>query len=884
MSLEIVRLLTEYEEKPHGIDARHPRLCWIMESENRSSMQTAYRVLVSSCRQSLDRDEADMWDSGRVESDRSVHVRYEGKPLESGKCYFWKVRVWDKDGIPSPWSKHTYWSMGLLDPGEWRAKWIGMNGELTDNYPSAAYLRKTFVIPKPVKKAIVYATALGLYELYFGGRRVGDDHFAPGWTDYGRKVQYQTYDVTEYAEQGETAVAAILATGWYCGKLAMIGKRKYGDRPYLLVQTHIEYEDGSEDLVITDETWKTSEGALIYSEIYRGETYDARREHDGWLLPGFVDSDWQPPIVLPGYGGNLVSQADQPIRITRLIKPVSVTKTESGTYIFDMGQNMAGRVRLKVNGERGARIVLEHAEMLNVDGTLYKTNLRSAVTADTYILNGKGTEIYEPRFTYHGFRYVEMSGFPGEPDLETITGVVLHTDAPLSGKFETDHPLLNRLHSNILWGQRGNFFSIPTDCPQRDERLGWTGDVQVFCRTGCFNMNAARFYAKYAADMVDAQLPSGSFPDVAPDGGYHQRRLNKRKNTDWTPPYSAGWADAGMIIPWTIYQVYGDTEVLERHYAAMIRYMNFLEGVSEQFLVRDIYANNYGDWLALGPETPKKLISTAFYFYSTVLMGRIASVLGHAEDAETYRVRAERIKEAFVREFVALDGKVQGDTQTGYAITLELGLLPEPLAKQAARQLVRVIRQCGNHPTSGFIGIGFLLPALSDYGYSDTAYDLLLQETFPSWFYQIKHGATTIWERWDGWTEENGIHASRMNSFNHYAFGAVGEWLYRYMAGIDTDPGQPGFKHIRIQPHPGIGVSKVHAEYDSLYGKIVSSWQLQDGRFRLQVNIPVNTTATIRMPDQSAHAVGSGQYELEALLPVPAAGTNSSDQEEEIIT
>lgn len=869
MTLEMVRLLTEYAENPLGIDARHPRLSWVMESARRSRMQAAYRVLFASCPQSLERDEADMWDSGRVDSDRSVHVRYGGKELESGKSYYWKVQVWDQDGAPSGWSEPAFWSMGMLEPGDWQAKWIGMHRELTDHYPPAVYLRKSFAIEKPVRRAVVYATALGLYELYLGGRRVGSDQFAPGWTDYHKKVQYQTYDVTGDVGQGEYVLGGILATGWYCGKLAMIGKRKYGDRPYLLVQLHIEYEDGSEERIITDETWKTSEGALLYSEIYRGETYDARRELDGWLHPGFDDSGWAPPMVLPSYGGSLVSQSDPPIRITKQLKPISITKTNSGSYIFDMGQNMVGRVRLKVKGERGSRVVLEHAEVLAENGSMYKTNLRSAVTTDTYILKGEGVEIYEPRFTYHGFRYVEMSGFPGEPDLDSVTGMVLHTDASLSGKLETSHPFVNRLQSNIVWGQRGNFFSIPTDCPQRDERLGWTGDAQVFCRTGCFNMNAARFYAKYAADMVDAQLPSGSFPDVAPDGGYHQRRLNKKKDTDWIPPYSAGWADAGIIIPWTVYQVYGDTEVLERHYDAMLRYMDFFEGVSEDFLIKEIYTHNYGDWLSLDPETPKQLVSTAYFYYSTELTRRIAAVLGKEEDAEKYRLRAERIKQAFVRAFVEPEGTMKGDTQTGYAISLAMGLLPEPVAKQAARHLVNDIRWRGTHPTIGFIGIAFLLPALSDYGYNDVAYDLLLQETFPSWFYQIKHGATTIWERWDGWTEEKGIHASRMNSFNHYVFGAVGEWLYRYMAGIDTDPERPGYKHIHIQPRPGNGVAKVHAEYDSLYGKIASSWHWQDGRFSLKVSIPVNTTATIRMPDQTVYEVGSGQYEFEAKLPDP---------------
>jgi alpha-L-rhamnosidase len=566
----------------------------------------------------------------------------------------------------------------------------------------------------------------------------------------------------------------------------------------------------------------------------------------------------------PGqYGAKLVAQVEPPVRVAQELKPVSVRRTNAGTYVFDMGQNMVGRVRLKISGARGTRVVLNHAEVLEEDGSLHKANLRTAVPQDTYILKGEGTELYEPSFTYHGFRYVELKGYPGEPDTDTVTGIVMHTAAPISGKLETSHPGVNRLQSNIVWGQRGNFFSVPTDCPQRDERLGWTGDAQVFCRTALFNMEAARFFTKYVTDMVDAQLDSGSFPDVAPNCGYHARKVNKMKGKEWVRPYSAGWADAGIIIPWTLYQAYGDKEVLETSYDAMVTYMGYLNGLSVDRLIPEPLTRGHGDWLSLDADTPKDVLSNAYYAYSTDLMARIAAALGKAEDAQLYRERAERIKSAFQAKFVAPDGKIKGETQTAYAAALYMGLLTETQARLAARHLADDVERRDFHPTCGFLGIGYLLPALSEYGYSDVAYRLLLQESHPSWLSQIAAGATTMWERWDGWTAERGLHPDRrMNSFNHFAFGSVGEWMYRYMAGINTDPDRPGYKHIRIRPRPDPGMTRVHAEYESLYGTIVSSWRLEGDVFRLQVSIPAGATATVTMPDGETHDVGSGEYEF----------------------
>ncbi|MGG4035978.1 glycoside hydrolase family 78 protein [Paenibacillus cisolokensis] len=879
MPIEVVELLTEYAEEPLGLDTRRPRFSWKLASEERGQRQQAYRVLVSTDAEALRRDEGDMWDSGRVLSDQSVHVRYAGKPLKSGTRYYWKVRVWDRDGVSAGWSRQASWTMGLLDPDDWQAKWIGMDVPHSEEYRPVTYLRRTFRVRKPVARAVVHSSALGVYRLFIGGRRVGDHELAPGWTDYSKRIQYQTFEVTDFIGGGEQAIGAMLGTGWYCGKLAMVGKRTYGYCPYLIVQLHLEYEDGTKETIVTDETWRVSEGALRYSEIFRGEWCDARLERHGWLEPGYDDAGWSRPIELPyrgdRYGGKLVAQPDPPVRATREIRPASVTRTGDGVYLFNFGQNMVGRVRLKTSAPRGAAIAIDHAEALDADGKLYKANLRTAVQRDVYIAAGEGTEVYEPCFTYHGFRYVEVSGLSHEPDADTLTGVVIHTDGPEAGRFETSHPLVNRLHANIVWGQRGNFVSVPTDCPQRDERLGWTGDAQVFCRTATFNMESARFFAKYAADMCDAQLDSGSFSDVAPNCGYHQRKVAKRRGTEWTRPYSAGWADAGVIIPWTVYQVYGDTDILERCYPAMVSYMGYLAGIAREDRIPAELTHNYGDWLSMHADTPRELISNAYFAYSTGIMARIAAVLGHEEDAIRYREREKRIKAAFCQDFVLPDGRLRGGTQTAYALALAMGLLPEPAARLAARHLADEVKAGGCHPTSGFIGIRHLLPALSDYGYTDAAYELLLQETFPSWLHQIRSGATTMWERWDGYTEEGAINGSRMNSFNHYAFGAVGEWLYRYMAGIDTDPERPGFKHIRIAPRPGGGIAEVRAEHESMYGTIGSAWQMRDGKFRIEVRIPVNTTATIRLPfpaldGETTKEVGSGTYAFEC-VPVPAA-------------
>lgn len=873
--MKVTELTTEYADRPLGLDTPVPRLSWISEAEEDDQFQTAYQVLVASRPELLSEHQADLWNSGKVASDQSVHVPYGGRPLASRQPCYWKVRVWDKRDAPSAWSRTAHWSMGVLSPDEWTARWIGRAKPTADGglMPSP-YLRKTFAVDKPVRRAMIYASALGLYELHLNGERVGEDYFAPGWTDYAVRVQYQTYDVTNFLAVGEAAVGAILGTGWYAGNVGMFGPNRYGDNPYLLLELHIEYTDGSTAVIVTDESWRTSAGAIAYSDLLKGESYDARLEPEGWSLPGFDDSGWEPPVVLERYGGKLVAQVDPPVRVMKELVPVSMKRTPRGTYIFDMGQNMVGWVRLTVDdGREGQRVTVTCAEMLNEDGTLYTINLREAVQRETYILKGgrlkgEGTERLEPHFTFHGFRYVEVEGID-HPTLRTVTGRVAYSAMPQTGWLRTSDAMLNKLISNIEWGQRGNFLSVPTDCPQRDERLGWTGDAQIFARTACCSMEAARFFSKYMTDVLDARLPSGAFPDVAPDAGWEVfKRASKTLN--WHAPDSAGWGDAGVIIPWTVYQMYGDARLLESCFPAMTQWVDYLTANTDG-LIRPGYSN-YGDWLSVGADTPKDVLDTAYYGFSTQLVAKAAQALGREEEARKYAELFERIRQAFTAAFVGADGRIKGDTQTVYAVALKMNLLPEELRAAAAGHLADNIRAHGNHLTTGFLGVGYLLPALTESGREDVAYDLLEQHTFPSWLYSVKHGATTIWERWDAWTETDGFQNPGMNSFNHYSLGSVGEWMYRTMLGIDTDEAQPGFKHIVIHPRPGGALHFAKGEFRSVHGLIGVEWKRSRSRFTLKVRIPVNTTATVIVPGQ---AIADETHEQSGVTYVGREGSTS---------
>nr|MDQ3604118.1 family 78 glycoside hydrolase catalytic domain [Actinomycetota bacterium] len=802
-----VRLKCEYRVDPLGIDERVPRLSWALESEGRGQTQSAYRVLVAGNEEDLEAEEKLLWDSGRVESGRTVGVEYGGEALRSGLHCVWKVCVWDGAGNPSPYSPPAVFESGLLETSDWEGAWIsagkGPAGDMEppsgDEYDDLAnglapspYLRKGFSLYKPVSRARLYATARGVYELYLNGSRVGDDVLAPGWTDYDQRVQYQTYDVTPLLAEGQNALGAVLGDGWFAGFVGFDPKHRgalYGPRPQLLAQLNVEYEDGTTESLATDGSWRCSTGPILYSDLLVGESYDARREMPGWAEPGLDDSGWYGVEVEEIGDTNLVAQPDEGVRVIEELEAKTVTEPESGPYVFDLGRNMVGWVRLKVEGEAGTEVTLRHAEALNPDGTIYTENLRSARQVDTYILKGDGEEVYEPRFTFHGFRYVEVTGYPGELPLGAVTGRVVHSATPSSGSFECSSPMVSRLQENIVWGQRGNFLSIPTDCPQRDERLGWTGDAQVFVQTASFNMDVAAFFGKWMVDVEDAQSPEGAFPDVAP-----LLRGSGLIDLRWGAP---AWGDAGVIVPWTIYRTYDDTRIVERHYSAMTRWMEYLYEANPDLIRKNRMGNNYGDWLSpKGDLTPKDLLATAYWAYDAGLMAEMAGAIGRHDDAREYRDLNENIKAAFEEAYVSPDGRIQGDTQTCYLLALHMELLPEDLRSAAAEHLVRSIEREDWHLSTGFAGVGYLCPVLTEAGYADVAYRLLENETYPSWGYTVKNGATTIWERWDGWTEENGFQSPNMNSFNHYSLGSVGEWLYRYVAGIDQDPGGTGYERI----------------------------------------------------------------------------------------
>lgn len=1006
-------LHTEYSHNPLGIDNSKPRLSWLLESAERAQVQTAYHVLVASDAGRLAANEGDMWDSGKIVSEDSNNVVYEGLPLQSGTRYYFKVRSWDKNDEPSAWSEPGWWEMGLLNPTDWQAEWVAVpTADKVSNYSieldftilkdgaaimfggpnassnffwqfnvkdkpyaqfrphtnvggtrvikevdishaipndrqlnvsyhlkievkgsevktyiddqlidqmqnanlsygpigfrqfkdtrtderalfdnivvkddsgkilfqadfeepgtasfdggtvtedgkllvenatiyqradrSSPLLRKSFEISKPVRKATAYATALGLYELSLNGTRVGDDYFNPGWTDYNKRLQYQTYDVTDMLLQGDNAVGAVLGDGWYAGNVAHVGPQQYGSELSLLFQLQIEYEDGTKERIATDSSWRsTVSGPILSSDILMGELYDARKEIADWNRNGFDDSAWSGVKTVKPAAGKLVAQLGPTVKATEELKPIAVTQPSPGTYIFDMGQNMVGWARLKVEGPAGSKVKMRFGEMLQDDGTLYTENLRTALQTDEYILKGGGPEQYEPNFTFHGFRYVEITGYPNKPALDSITGIVVHTDTPQAGTFETSNPMVNQLYSNITWGQRGNFLSVPTDCPQRNERMGWTGDSQVFVRTATYNMEVPGFYEKYMRDVVDAQGSNGAFPDVAP-------------NVKGMGNGSNGWGDAGVIIPWTLYLAYNDTAVIREHYDAMVKWIEYLKANSNG-LVRP--AGGYGDWLSVNETTPTDVVNTAYFAYSTNLLSRMANIIGKTADAEKYGRLFQDIKAAFNAAFVGADGRIKGNTQSAYVFALQMDLLDGDNKQKAAQYLVENIKEKDWHLSTGFLGVGYLLPVLTEAGYPEVAYRLLTNDTYPSWGYSIKNGATTIWERWNSYTLENGFGDAGMNSFNHYSLGSVGEWMFRYAAGIEADPDQPGFKHILIQPTPGGDFSHVNGEYRSIYGLIKSYWERQGADFKLNITIPVNTTATVYIPAADASSVREG--------------------------
>jgi len=701
------------------------------------------------------------------------------------------------------------------------------------------YLRKSFELKSSVKQAVLYVTALGLYEVSINGQRVGDHVLAPDWTDYRKRIRYQTYDVTGLLKSGGNAVGAMVADGWFSGHIGNGGYQFYGKEPAFLAQLEVTYADGHTDRIVTDNTWKSQGSPILSSDFMLGENYDARLEIKGWDKPGLDESQWSTVSARPAPSGQMESQVMPPVREICELTPKTINQPRPGKWVYDFGQNMVGVLRLKVSAPAGTKITLRHAEMLNPDGTLYTKNLRGAPSIDQYICKGGGVETWQPRFTFHGFRYVELSGVAGKPQKSALTGIVIGTDTPRTGEFVCSDERINQLQSNIQWGQRGNYISIPTDCPQRDERLGWMGDAQVFIRTATYNADVAPFFTKWLVDVDDAQSPEGAFSNTSP-------------NTSKDKGGVAAWGDAGVICPWTTYEMYGDRRVLENHLPAMIKSVEYVRANSDGLIRSENRGEDFGDWLSINADTPKDLIGTAFFAYSTHLLARSCRVLGRNEEADKYDQLFSDIKAAFNAKYVAADGRIQGNTQCAYAMALKFQLLPEELRPKAAEYLEADIKAKGGHLSTGFVGVSYLLPVLTEAGKADAAYGLLRQDTFPSWLFSVKHGATTIWERWDGWTPDKGFQDPGMNSFNHYSLGSCGEYLFGYIGGIR--PASPGFKTILIDPVIRDGLTWANTSFDSIHGKIATKWKVDGKRLRLEVVVPANTTATICIP--SVNSVG----------------------------
>lgn len=998
--LQAERLRCEYRTEPLGVDTPSPELSWIVTSNERGQKQTAYRVLVASSPELLADDQADLWDSGKIDCDATFGIQYAGPPLESHQTCYWKVKVWDRRGQEGPWSKPAFWSMGIMDPSEWQGDWIGydalrqensnppaaplhgarwichtdddegqapaelraylavwdlpadidprraklavcaddtsivlINGievartqdtfqpeteevaaylrggrntvrvlcrnnspgytgicakiclvtederqfVLTtddhwyclpaeeeswtilsfENAPNAhvqgpfgvapwglppvrrdvsappSYLRGTFSLEKPVQRATVYLAALGWVDLTLNGQRVNDDYFSSGWTDYRRRVYYRTYEVTNAVAQGENVWGGVLTDGWYAGHIGWnTGRDFFGSKPRFRAMMRVEYQDGTSDVFATDRNWTVTKGPITLADILIGEEYDATAENPGWDEPG------EPPVEIGSVdiGADVSPEIEwhpgPPVVEVGEFPARSMNQPVRGVYVFDLGQNIAGVARIRVRGQRGQRVQVRYAERLNPDGTMYTANLRLARAIDYYTCKGEGEEVWQPRQSFHGFQYVELSGMDEPPELDAVTGIALSSDTPLASEFDCSDPNLNRLYQNVLWTQRANFIDIPTDCPQRDERLGWTGDAQVYVRTATRVADVQSFFRKWLVDLVDAQRNDGQFPRVAPvmpgeeDGG-------------------PAWADAGVICPWEIYQAYGDRELLERQYPSMVRFVEFCRTRSKDEVLPPDEFHAFGDWLSVGADTPREIIYMAYYARSVDLLARSAQVLGREKEAQEYGDLFERIKAAFVATYVEDDGRIHGNTQCAYVLAIAYGLVDGQLGEQAAEHLVADIEGRGWKLSTGFVGTKDLMDALSQIGRSDVALRLLHQQEFPGWMFSIAQGATSIWERWDGWTPENGFQNPGMNSFAHYSFGAVYGWMVENLGGIRT--AEPGFGEIVISPVFDPSLDRCRVKYDTIRGPVTSEWQVASGHRELRVEVPANTTATLHL-------------------------------------
>lgn len=863
----VQNLLVENLSNPIGMDVTSPRFSWQLISDNRNIMQTAYEIRVG-VREILSKEKKLQWSSGKVNSDSSVQVVYKGMPLQSGKKYFWQVRVWDNEGKASPWSETSYWQMGLLDSNEWKAQWIESNLDKDSGNRPAILFRKEFQSSKKIQSATAYITAHGMYEAMINGKRVGDFYLTPGWTSYNKRLQYQTYDVTNLLNQGKNAIGVTIGNGWYRGYLAWGGnKDTWGSDLSLLFQLDITYNDGSKESIVSDGTWKSSTGSIQDAEIYNGEIIDVRKEKTGWGNAGYNDAKWIAVQEKNFSKSVLIATQNEPVKKHETFSPVKIFTTPKGERVIDFGQNLVGWLKVKLHGKAGDTIKVFHAEVLDKAGNFYTENLRAAKAESIYILKGNGEETFEPHFTFYGFRYIKIVGLHGEIKPENFTAIALYSDMEPTGTFACSNALINQLQHNIQWGQKGNFLDVPTDCPQRDERLGWTGDAQAFSRTAAFNRNVNNFFAKWLKDVAADQYESGSVPFVIPNvlgpnaGG------------------STGWADVCTIIPWNMYLAYGDKRILEQQYSSMKAWVDYMTKNSRDNLWNTGF--HFGDWLFYRPfddndgrsaVTDKYLIAQCFWAHSTQLLINAAKVLGKKNDVYTYSELLKKIKNAYMNEYVTANGRLVSGTQTAYVLALNFDMLPESLRPLIAQRLVDNIKDYGTQLTTGFLGTPYLCHVLTRFGYDSIAYKLLLRDEYPSWLYPVKMGATTIWERWDGIKPDSTFETPGMNSFNHYAYGAIGDWMYRTVAGINWDEEAPGYKKIIIRPHLTDSLSFASASLQTYYGNVSSEWKKENGNLVLNVEVPPNTTATVFVPATDANTIFESGNKISAVKDIQVIG------------
>jgi alpha-L-rhamnosidase len=862
-ALSPVDLRCEHRANPLGIDEAQPRLSWLEQSETRGAKQSACRILVASSLALLKGNSGDLWDSGKVSGDQAANIAYAGRPLASRQQCFWKVCVWDA-ADKSQWSGAASWTMGLLQPDDWKDRWIGLDepppdrtratNEVASRRLAARWLRKDFTASRKVRRATVYFSGLGLSELYVNGQKVGDEVLSPGLTDYGHRVLYVTHDVTGLVRAGRNAVGVILGNGRFYAPRDKTPAPTHGYAfPKLRLQLELEYTDGTRDEIVSDASWKlTTAGPIQANNEYDGEEYDARREMPGWAKAGYDDSAWSPAAIVSAPDGKLAAQMMEPIRVTGTLNPIARTEPKPGVFIFDLGQNMVGWCRLKVRGPAGTTISLRHAEKLKADGTLYLDNLRTAKATDLYTLKGKGLEVYEPRFTYHGFRYVEVTGFPGKPGLASLAGRVVNDDVATAGDFTCSQPMINRIYRNIVWGVRGNYRSMPTDCPQRDERQGWLGDRSEESKGEAYLFDIAALYTKWLQDMADSQQENGSISDVCPPywALYHD---------------NVTWPGSAVIIPGTLLDQYADLRVIARQYPSMVKWIDHQSG----YLTNGIIAkDNYGDW-CVPPENPKlihsqdparktapEILATSYFYHCLMLMTRYATLLDKTDDATRFNALAGQLKAALNEKFYNRENGCYGNgSQTSCVLPLAFDMVsPEERPRVFSHLANKITEETKGHIGTGLVGGQWLNRVLAEGGRADLVYGFATNTTYPSWGYMVQQGATTVWELWNGDTAD-----PAMNSGNHVML--VGDfiiWLYEDLAGIKSDPAQPGFKHLIMQPQLVGDLRRVKAWHLSPYGRVQSDWRREGANFDWRIAVPPNSTATLYLPASSADQITEG--------------------------